>query len=152
MHVLVSIETVLELCIMSYCAGCTFRYVNRAFTKYSLLITISHITYHWKPNDKRSCHMLLIKANEQDTSLYSNLLANSRRSSKIYTHSWRILSVLTLSLHEPKPSNFVRQIPGRIRTEPEVKLCIFLQTTEVGLPFILARINPDLHKTWSAFH
>jgi hypothetical protein len=69
--------------------------------------------------------MLLIKTNVQDTSLYSNLLTNSRRNSEIYTPSWRILSALALHLHGPKPSYFSLQVPGRIRTEPESKFCIF---------------------------
>jgi len=71
--------------------------------------------------------MLLIKANVQDTSPYSDLLANSRRSFEIYTQSWRILSALTLSLHEPKSGYFFRQVPGIIRTEPEGKLCIIFR-------------------------
>jgi len=59
---------------MSDCAGCILRFVKKAFMKYTLRIPLSHITYHWNPNYKRSCHELLITAKVQDTSFYSDLL------------------------------------------------------------------------------
>jgi hypothetical protein len=63
------------------------------------------------------------------------------------THSWPSLCALALSLHEPKPCDFSRQVPAKFQLEPEVKLCVFRQTTDVGLPFFLAWINPYLLKT-----
>jgi hypothetical protein len=55
---------------------------------------LSHITYHWKLNYKRTCIMLRIKAKVQDTLPYSDLLTNSRKISETHTHSWTSLCAL----------------------------------------------------------
>jgi hypothetical protein len=107
--------------------------------KYKLLIPISHITYHWKPNYIRPCHMLLIKTKVHDTStlLYYDLLTNCRTSPETYTHSWPTLSALAVSLHKPNTYDFPRKVLDEFCPNMKLNFVYFPQKTEGWLPFML---------------
>jgi hypothetical protein len=152
---------------MSDCADCILRFVKRALMKYTLRIPflILRITENRISRDLVICCLLKPRNKTRHfTAIYWQTRGEVLKSTHIPDgHSLHWLSVCINQSLVTFLGKFLGEFGPNLKLNFVLLFSFFLlqhpppprpttQTTEIGLPFILAWINPDLLKTCSASH